>query len=218
MNDNRWLLMQSIDGADEYWRMLQTLTQPATMQYAHRCGADYQLYVGLQDPTASAHWNRFPMFRDAFANGYEKVVWLDTDTLVVDQDTNVFAATDDHVALQMYRQFESPTLFKWRDDPDWAVYNSGVIVACRSALPACAWVWGQRHVAALSHHWPEWYDQNWLNDWVYDRPGDIVDLDLRFNWVPWKGNDVVPVIRAWHGYEREVRMKEMCRMLEDVYG
>ena len=136
-----YLLIQSVDV--NYAPYLE-LSYGRHAQYAQRCGADYLVYTGLKDEQCHPSWNRIALLQEGMAQGYEKLVWLDADVLVVDLGRNIFTETRDDVSLQMCRYDN----YLWHGQPH---YNAGVMVVCagEDAMALLHEVWtAARHTAA----------------------------------------------------------------------
>lgn len=217
----RNLLIQSADGA--HLKYLDA-AEPIHRAYAERHGADYLAHRGRIDPTVHPAWNRLPLMLDAFEQGYEKVVWLDTDTLVVQPEHDIFAETRSDIALLMKRAY-----IPWQDRPD-AAWNDGVLVANAAvtapgsfgqdstvrAERALRWVWGKRGVPFREHHVPGMWELNWLMDWCSQFPGDVDYLDPAWNWMSLDMTLYGPegaYILAWHGMPHDQRWAEFTAAL-----
>lgn len=212
--------MQSIGGGDDWFVPWMALTQPIHEQYAAACDADYLLFAGNMDRRVHPAWNRIAMFLEAFDRGYDKVCWLDADTLVVDQTVNIFEACDD-TPLHMTRAVDVHVEMPWGED-GWDLYNDGVLVAndCEQARRAFSYVWRQRLEPLLPHHHASLWEMNAVTDWVFSHRESVADLPMRFNWMPF---DYAPpkteaVVLAYHGIPREERWQMFLDDYEFVYG
>jgi len=211
------LIVQSVDNNFLPWL---TISRRIHEEYAAACNADYLAFVGWKDPLdVHPSWNRVKMILDGFDAGYEKVVWLDADSIVVDQTVDIFAETDDEVALQMTRVVGSAADFHRQRD----LWNSGVLIAnrCSDARSALLDVWGHRRAVPLAHHTAELWELNWLLDYIDAWPDIVKDLDLRFNWMPdYKGHgpESEAVIRSFHGIPQAERFQLFKAEVRRVYG
>lgn len=221
-----------IQSADEVHAHLLAITHDAHLRYAVRCDADFVVLKGYAEPGVHAAWNRIAMMLDAFADGVDKVVWLDADTLVVNQDVSIFSETDDDVAFQMVRVPGSTA--EWGRGED--IWNDGVMVANRAAIEGLTWMWSKRNAVPEPHHVATAlpWEGNWMLDWMFGHREQVAELSVRFNWMPpsydmsvaprasspWDA--AVPsedaVIRAWHGFPLWRRLLCMRHVYDEVYG
>lgn len=205
----RWLLVQSVDA--NYVPYI-TLSYGRHAEYAERCGADYLVYTGLQDAACHPAWNRIRLFLDGIEQGYEKLVWLDADTLVIDPTVNIFTETHDDVDFQLCRYVN----YLWHEQPH---ANTGVMVvnASRSAIEALQWIWAQRHTPLRSHHVPMFWEQNWIGDYVHEHPESCAELSHRFNYharySPFKGS---VVIQSWPGESNRLEQMRQAFFRPDL--
>lgn len=220
-----------IQSGDEGVAHYLDLAGPHNAEYAERCDADYQRYNGVWEQGVPPAWNRIPMMLDAFHEGYRQVLWLDADTLAVDHSVNVFeqamtnhegrvrtnygviAGVDTITAPFVMRRTAGG--FHWpMDGPDqWEGWNDGVLLVNRSdrALEALLALWGHRGSQPLPHHQPRLWELNWLLDYAKANPGDVAEMDQRFNWQPFNGAspEQYAVIKAWHGLPHSERWEQM---------
>lgn len=229
-----------IQSGDEAVEKFVELSRPIHEQYALACGADYHYQPGRTDPNAHPAWNRFIMAFDAFVQGYEQVLWLDTDTLVVDHNVNVFErAPFDHEGSRRLHAGQgdgppweyAPFVMRrtaggayWPSDGDdqWEQYNDGVLLMNRSAAceDALEWLWGQRTRLPQPHHVSSMWELNWLLDLVKERPEMVVEMDQRFNWQPFNGAspEQYAVILAWHGIPHQARFSQFRQAFRNRYA
>jgi hypothetical protein len=210
-----------IQSCDDNFRRYLDLSRPIHEEYAGVCGADYKLFIGRKDPRVHPAWNRIPMFLEAFAAGYQKVVWLDGDSLMVRPEVDIFAETDDTAPLQMIRVLDSHVELPW-GEPGWDAYNDGVLVAnnCEQSVEAFEYVWARRRAVAMPHHCDSLWERNWLLDWVFAHPESVALLDVRFNWMPFAENlhcEAEAVICSWHGMQHDERFRLFEEKFNEVY-
>jgi hypothetical protein len=57
--------------------------------YCKRHGLDYRCVIDNPStiPPEAGSWGKIQLIKDALADGYDSVIWLDADTLIVDMDT-----------------------------------------------------------------------------------------------------------------------------------
>lgn len=205
----RWLIVQSVDA---HYAPYIALSYGRHAEYAHRCGADYLVYTGLKDAGCHPAWNKIALLHDGLAQGYEKLVWLDADTLVIDPDVNIFTETRNDVDFQLCRYAN----YLWQGQPH---VNTGVMVvnAGSSAIKALQWIWDQRAMPLRSHHVPTFWEQNWVGDYVHEHPEACAELSHRFNhharFSPFQGS---VVIESWPG--EPDRLAQMRHMSEHLYA
>jgi hypothetical protein len=215
---------------DDWFRPWMELTAPIHQEYADRCGADYEFFAGDKEPDLNPTWTRLIQILDAFDSGYDKVVWLDADTLVVDLDRSVFTETDSETPLLMTRVLSSHLHFPWASMVDgelvwadrWDVYNDGVLIANRSphAIKALEFAWENRRSPLRPWHEPGIPELDWLLDYVFANPEAVAQLDLAWNWMPYP--EACPkdeaVILAWHGMPKQERWESFLTEYARVYG
>jgi len=209
------LIVQSVS-ADAEWQAYLDRQRPFHEAYAWACGADYQTFVGVKERGVGAAWNRLPMFLDAFERGYERVLWMDADTLVVRPEVDVFAMTPNARpwVLPMSHGMPWPGLRDAYNDGVWMVRNTP------ESVRGIQWVWAQRSVAHRPHHTPGMWELNWVLDYIAANDEDslVERLDDRFNWRPWIG--LPPreeaIIMAWHGMGHAQRWPEFCDELSKL--
>jgi hypothetical protein len=133
-------------------------------------------------------WDKIRLIQMMLAAGYELVVWLDADTLVVKPEVDVRTALRDGAPIAMCR---NP--IAWEGLP-WH-YNAGVIFV-RNTGPA-RWffdeVWRAGNVDPRA-----WKEQARINE-LARKHADLVQ-QLEDKWNCAQVNSVRnPIIRAWHG-------------------
>lgn len=225
------LIIQSIGAnPDDWFRKWMDITAPLHEQYAKQCEADFEYFVGDREKDLHPTWNRIPMFLDAFNAGYDKVIWLDADTLVVNQDRSVFDETDDDAPLLMTRVKDSHYEFPWASEVNgqtvladrWDVYNDGVLIANNTdhARECFEFAWANRRRPFKSWHVPGIPELDWILDYVYEHPEAVRQLSLTYNWMPYP--EAPPyddaVILAWHGMPHEERWDGLQEALRHFYG
>lgn len=211
-------------------------SEPFHRAYAEACSAEFARFDGTWPGASHPAWNRLPMMLDAFERGYKQVLWLDSDTLVVDPTVNVFErAPFDHAgSRRMHRgQSDGPPWeysplcmrrtaggFYWPMDGDdqWEGWNDGVLLVTPEAQTIIEWVWSKRAEKPMPHHQPTLWELNWLLDIVKDDPTLCAEMDQRFNWQPFNGSspEQYAVIKAWHGIAHETRWREFKAAVEAI--
>lgn len=213
------LIIQSITPPPDQFGRYLDLAKPVHEDYAKRCGGDYQLFVGWKERDVNPTWNRLPMILDAFAQGYEQVVWLDADTLVVQPDRNIFEEVVG-APLHMTRTEGFPW---WTPDGEREAWNDGVLVAeqCDESIDALEWVWRRRHDPFLPHQVSGMPELSWLLDYVFTQPASLVkELSDIWNFMPYehtKHRADEAVIDAWHGIPYDERWEMFRTRYGEVY-
>jgi hypothetical protein len=225
------LLIQSIsDHPEDQFLKYMLLEEPIHRDYAARCDADYEYFVGWKDDKCNPTWNRITMMQDALRRGYRKIVWLDADTLVVRSDCDIFAETSDTAPLLMTRVDGAHVEIPWGyydgdtacEAPGWDVYNDGVLIVNDSAHARAAldFAWRNRLAEFRPWHVPGMPELDWLLDYVYDHPDAVEQLDDRWNWMgyPHTCPKDEAVIRAWHGIPYEQRWEQFKAAFDERYA
>lgn len=211
-------------------------SEPFHEEYARRCGADFWRFDGCWKQSPHPAWNRLPMMLDAFERGYERVLWLDSDTLVVDPWVNVFDEapwSHEHRRVVGAGESDGPPWeytpfvmrrtaggFHWPMDgiDEYEGWNDGVLLVSYSAesITALSSLWDCRSRRPRPHHQPTLWELNWLLDWVKSNPSYVVEMDQRFNWQPFNGSspEQYAVIKAWHGLPHEQRWAEFSATVD----
>jgi hypothetical protein len=90
------------------------------LTYSIKWGCNFQFYIGEIEGLHPA-WNRIKLINDAIMNGYDQIVYLDADTLIVNQEEDIFKGITSDKSVAM-AQFDN---VYWFGTPH---YNSGVIL------------------------------------------------------------------------------------------
>lgn len=227
----RKLIIQSIgSNRDDRFKPWMEITEPLHRLYAQRHDADFQFFVGEWEPDLHPTWNRIPMILAAFDDGYDKVVWLDADTLVVNQERSVFDETDSDAPLLMTRVLSSFLEFPWASEVDgqvvpadeWDVYNDGVLIANNSvhARACMEFAWANRRAPFKPWHVPGIPELDWILDYVYAHPDAVAQLGEEWNWMGYPQGPPLEdaVIQAWHGHGHATRWAGLRESLHRFYG
>jgi len=157
--------------------------------YAARHGLSFCCVRGPVQADRHPFWDKVRLIQMMFATGFELVVWLDADTLIVEPDVDVRTALRTGGPIGMCR---NP--LPWGDQP-WH-YNAGVIVVRNTGTARWFFdeVWRAGHV---NHH--PWQEQARMNELTRQYPHLVQQLEDKWNCT--KGVNTVrdPIIRAWHG-------------------
>lgn len=216
---NRFLITQAITPSPDQFAKYLDLAKPIHEDYAKRCDADYRLFVGWIEPDVNPTWNRLPMALEAFEQGYESVVWLDADVLVVQPDRNIFEEVRG-APMHMTRTSGFPW---WTPDGEQEAWNDGVLVVenCPEAIAALEWTWARRHDPFLPHHVSGMPELSWLLDWVFQHPESTAQLSDVWNWMH-ENIQGTPredaVIEAFHGQRYHERWENFQDCYRRHYG
>jgi hypothetical protein len=160
------------------------------------------------------------MILEAFTLGYETVVWLDADVLVVNPDRDIFAEVVG-APLHLTRTSGFPW---WTPSGEQEAWNDGVMVAHNTpeAVAALEWTWARRHDAFKEHHIPGMPELTWLLDYVFQHgPPDLcAELPDIWNWMPFAHASPREgmVIEAFHGQPHKERWENFQSCYREFYG
>jgi ADP-heptose:LPS heptosyltransferase len=157
--------------------------------YAVRHGFEFWSVRGHVQTERPAHWDKIILLQRALAQGYELVVWLDADTLIVRPEVDLREALPaDGPPIGMCRH---PMHF--REQP-WH-FNSGVMIVRNTPLARAffqnVWQAGPNNTA--------WQEQIAINELSQRTPGAVQRISDRWNCTLDATDHPDPVIRAWHG-------------------
>ena len=157
--------------------------------YAERHGITFCSFRGPIQGERHPFWNKIRLIQMMLAAGFEFVVWMDADTLIVRPEIDVRSALRDGAPIAMCR---NP--LPWRDQP-WH-YNAGVIMIRNTG--AARWffdeVWRAGHV---DHH--PWQEQARINELTRKHENLVQRLEDKWNCTKGVNSTRNPVILAWHG-------------------
>ena len=185
---------------EEHERMLE-LTRRHHQACAELWGADYYVAEPLRCTSRPPHWHRIDLILEAFKRGYDQVVWLDTDCVIVDPKTSLFDVSGFGVAC--CECFDSPTIERH--------LNTGVLVVSRSREVArFLTTWRNRPIEGV------YQDQSSFINLMATRPHrDLLTiLPNRFNCVETHMESRNPVILAYHGdYQRVKKIEGVMKRI-----
>lgn len=224
-----------IQSGDENVARYLNRSEPFHRAYAEQCGADYWRFDGSWQRGIHPAWNRWPMMLDAFERGYDRVLWMDSDTLVVKPDVNVFDLAiyshegrcvigpgeepgEEYSAHFVMRRTAGGAYWPADGADQYEQWNDGVVLCNRSAVESIRFLWLCRTRRPLPHHSPSMWELNWLLDFAKEHPAWIVQMDQRFNWQPFNGAspEQYAVIKAWHGIPHEQRWREFSAEVDRI--
>ncbi len=158
------------------------LTHPTLKAYADRVGADFVVLNSKKTAKSTPHWEKFAI-RDLFKNGYDRIIYVDTDIIIRDDCPNLF----EEVPAGMVGMFdEAPFTDRSKELmidtckeygitlPGWnsKYYNTGVMVLSKV------------HEDLLEKPEKEYfsfYEQTYINVKIAEKSIPVHDLSYKFN-------------------------------------
>ena len=181
----RKLLIQQ--GSGIYSEMLE-LTHHHHAQYAKKHGFDFWSIRGDVQKELHPAWNKIRLIQMGLAAGFEFIVWLDADTLILRPEVDFFEALANERPIGMCRH---PLPFY---DQPWH-YNSGVMFIRNTEATRIffhrVWVEGP-----LPHPWEE---QARINALALNSPELIQQVPDIWNSTAGANEVKNAVVQAWHG-------------------
>lgn len=174
-------------------RMMLELSADRHAAYCDKHRLTYWPVLGDVQFSRAPHWNKIALVRHALALGFETVVWLDADTLIVRDDEDIRSALNGGGPLALARH---PTPGINGTPTHW---NSGVMVMRNTARTReffdAVWQAGPHG----EHHW---HEQARMLLLLPKFPDLVQQLDDRWNSTDCLTDVPNPVIKAWHGAGR----------------
>jgi glycosyltransferase involved in cell wall biosynthesis len=170
---------------------LLALTRDHHGRYAERHGLDYWCVSGNPTFGKRPGWGKVPLMLSGIALGYECIIWLDADAVLVRPEVNLTSLVPAGIGMVRHPQPEH--------------WNTGVIVARASREVEEFW----RQVDLAPENDSSWMEQAAVNA-LAALPafsGLLEPLGLRFNSVPGFAAASDPVIVAAHGRPHAQRME-----------
>jgi hypothetical protein len=190
-------LLQLAAGAD-FVRMLD-LTADVHARYCAAWGVEFiaQREDRPKKVVRPLHWRKVEMMGWALDRGFEQVLWLDADSIIVDASVDLFSTCTWGVGL--CECWDSPTTPRH--------LNTGVVwLASSDEVRAFVAAW-----QAMPPHM-KWEDQGALIELMNQRRWRnlLTILPNRFNWVEKHMESDRPVVRSFHGErDRLLRMQAL---------
>jgi ADP-heptose:LPS heptosyltransferase len=177
-----------IQQASGFHTQMLDLSSELHATYAARHDLTFWSVRGNVEFERSPEWNKILLIRMALWAGFELVVWLDADTLIVRPEVDVRTALLDGPPIGMCRH---PLPL---GDQSWH-YDSGVIFVRNTKLARVCFdnIWPAEPV---EHSWQEQVRLNELNE---KYPNALQPVDDQWNSTQRVNPTPNPVIRAWHG-------------------
>jgi hypothetical protein len=181
----RKVLIQQASG--DYVGMLH-VTAAHHRRYAARHDFTFFSIQGDVQFERGPHWNKIRLIRSAFDLGFDFIAWLDTDTLIVDEEISLFDGLPEGPPIGMCRH-----PMAWQSQP-WH-YNSGVILIRNEELSRRFFesVW---NAGPVKHPWQE---QVRILEAADRFPESVQAIDARWNCTEGSNPCSNPVVLAWHG-------------------
>lgn len=207
------VLIQQASGAH---RSLLSLTQNLHSEYCERHGIDYWAFFGSPNDIGdrAPNWSRVLLMEQANVAGYEYIIWLDADCLIVG-DVDLREGCE-KIGFNMTRHDMS--IFRDAGHADlYDHWNTGAIyyrTSLGSASDLNYW-WG---TPDEGHGWADQHSFNLaVKDGVIDTPNRI---DLRWNSTLPYFTSPEPVVMAWHGFgdveTRKRAIKVECERISNT--
>ena len=177
-----------IQQADERFRAMISLTSGAHAQYAAVHNMDIWMInrrVQWERPTV---WDKILLLQQALRSDYELIIWLDADTLIVDQGKDLREASTEFQCIGMCKH---PV--PW-ESQSWH-FNAGVVFVrnCELAKQFFARVW---ELGKTGHRMQE---QARIMECSKIIPGAIQAIDNKWNSEDGLTPSSHPIIKGWHG-------------------
>lgn len=201
------------------------ISGPAHAAYCARHGFDFRVIMDRQVPQRRPEWEKIHAIGAALQAGYELVIWLDADTLIVDPQTDLregLPAGADMAARLLEYHLLGKSIRQLGP-----LYNFGVVMLRN--VPAThrfleeLWEAGpitkQRSIDKFGRDWTDAYTvlrEEARGNWILqgNRGAELLelpivhDLEARFNSFTEYQIDGA-VVKAWHGLQRETTRKRM---------
>lgn len=181
--------------------------------YCERHKIDYRPFFGPVDLLPEGRhpvWGKVALLRKYADNGYKKIIWLDADCLIVDQDADIRDACPDYGIGLTRHEMDWGRLAPQAYDH----FNAGCLFV--SIAPVV------RDFIERWWDWPEhdhqWREQHSLNEMIKLIPGLVVKIDHKYNSTPpyFEAPVKEEVVRAWHGLFEKERIEVMKSAIADL--
>ena len=177
-----------IQQASGHCRPMLELTSSLHRAYAQRHGISYWQVRGNVQTERAGHWNKILLMQRAFQMGFELVIWLDADTVIVEPEQDFRRALNGGAPIGMVRHHRP-----WNGQP-WH-YNSGVILA-RDTPKTRQFLQRVWDAGPIDHPWQE---QVRINEVAQRNPRIVQSLPDRWNCTQGTNPCRKPNVLAWHG-------------------
>jgi len=168
-------------------------------RYAQRQGMDYWSVAGNPVFGKRPGWGKVPLILAGIDAGYESVIWLDADAVIVRPEVNLTQLVSEGIGMVRH--------------PNPEHWNTGFVVARSCENVERFW----REVEAAPENGHAWMEQAAANALAtMPRFADLLHpLELRYNSVPGFASANEPVIVAAHGLPHHVRVAILERALSE---
>lgn len=201
------ILIQAASG--EHKKLLN-LTREAHQSYCERHRIEYRPCFFKDGLDRHPMWEKVDLIAEALREGYGKVIWLDADTLIVDQSVDISEGVPDRNIGATFHRL------------DWDELGVGDLCYdhfCCGAL----YVPNTEAVREFVQAWWEtpdddhpWHDQHAFNKLLERLDEDVTDVPVSV--IDYKWNSIVPyfvaddlVVKAWHGHKQLPERYECMR-------
>ncbi|MEX0677441.1 MAG: class I SAM-dependent methyltransferase [Pirellulales bacterium] len=194
---NKGVLIQLATGQH---RELLENTRAHHRSYAQRHGLDYCYAESNPAAPKRAGWGKISLILSAMRAGYERIVWLDADAVILDTNVNLAELTDQGIGMVKH-----PNPLHW---------NSGVVIVVRSSAT-------EKFFEAV-HREPEntsaWMEQLAINSLAErtEFAGLLVELAAAYNTTPGAVTSHSPVVIAAHGLPHCERRRLIAEWVEEA--
>jgi hypothetical protein len=181
------------------------MTEAHHKAYCNRWNATYQNIDKRIPQNKRPHWQKVTLIDEALYQGYDQIMWLDADAVIVRPSVDIFSYAGPDISI--CECFASPTIERH--------YNTGFILLRNTDLV--------REFVAMWDAMPDtgygWADQagaiNLINNHKRFRNA-ITTLPNAFNCVPTHMDVPDPIIRSAHGRPDKVEL--VARWLTGIAG
>jgi hypothetical protein len=201
---------------DDSMEPVARLSIPTMQRYASRYGCAFRAVEGNSGDRPGA-WLKIPAIREALAENFDFVWWLDADALVVRSDVDIRSAIDPNANLQL--AWHGPTATTWTNSDHPPHFNTGsmLIRAGTWSQDFFARLW---QIGQIDHVWK---DQATLlhmlgyddilglgpeNPAAADR-AHVARLDPIWNAIPGLAAAADSIIHHYAGIDNDVRLPLM---------
>ena len=219
MNDG--VIVQQVYARHEWWwnepfKEALELVRPRHQAYANKWHFDYLVVIGeVREDWLPNHggWAKVELMRQMLAKGYQYVIWIDADAMIIDMDTDLREGCPQGLGMVLHHGAVTP-------GPH---LNVGVMMIQNSEkVRAFFDEWASRYPG--TNEFP-WYEQGEANKMAKEPKwqGVVIQIEDKWNSCIAAENHVDnAVIEGWHGmgdaYMRLQQMQEFIKTLDPESG